>query len=363
MPTREEARQMFEACERFLPGYPPRSEAEEYAALLAWVKEHGPVRDVYGQGGAVAVLEERIAALLGKPAAVFAPSGTLLQPAALRLWAERAGRPQVAFHPTSHLELHEHRAYSRLHGLEATLLGDARRPTLRADLEGLAEVPAALLIELPLREIGGQLPAWEELEELQAAARERDVRLHCDGARLWEAAAGFGRSPAEVAAGFDSVYVSLYKGIGGITGAALAGPEDFVAALRLWIRRSGGNLVRSDPFAVSALRQLDARLALMPRLVERARELAAALDALPRLRIRPTPPQVNMFHLYLDGPLDTLKEARDALAREERIWLFGGLHPADVPGFCRSEVYVGGGALEFPPDQAAAAFARLLARA
>jgi hypothetical protein len=80
----------------------------------------------------------------------------------------------------------------------------------------VAEPLAALLVELPQREIGGLLPAWDDLVAQVGWARDRDTAVHLDGARLWEAAAGYERSPAEVAALFDSVYVSFYKGIGAL---------------------------------------------------------------------------------------------------------------------------------------------------
>ena len=73
--------------------------------------------DIYGNGGVVAVLEREVSELLGKPAAAFMPSGIMAQQIALRVHADRRGRHVVAFHPTCHLEMHEDKAYQRLHGL------------------------------------------------------------------------------------------------------------------------------------------------------------------------------------------------------------------------------------------------------
>ena len=128
-------------------------------------------------------------------------------------------------HPTSHLELHELRAYSRVQSLDAVLLGPRERPTLASDLAAWPERLAALLIELPAREIGGQLPPWEQLVELSGLARSRGVR-RAPGRR---AAVGSARSATRRAATRTSarcsirVYVSFYKGIGALAGAALAG--------------------------------------------------------------------------------------------------------------------------------------------
>ena len=93
---------------------------------------------------------------------------------------------------------------------------------------------------MPQREIGGQLPSWSDLEAQVAWARDRGVAVHMDGARLWESGPFYERSYAEIAALFDSVYVSFYKGIGAIAGAALSGPAPFIGEARLWQRRSGG---------------------------------------------------------------------------------------------------------------------------
>src|SRR4029453_13217289 len=95
--------------------------------------------DWYGDGGVVPVLEEEVRELLGREAAVFMPSGPMAQQIALRIHADRTGRHVVAFHPTSHLELHEDKAYQRLHGLVGRTVGNARELMTLADLEGIDE--------------------------------------------------------------------------------------------------------------------------------------------------------------------------------------------------------------------------------
>ena len=87
----------------------------------------------------MSALESEVRELLGKPAAVFMPSGTMAQQIALRVHADRRGRRVVAFHPTCHLELHEDKAYQRLHGLIGRPLGDGRELLSLADLEGVDE--------------------------------------------------------------------------------------------------------------------------------------------------------------------------------------------------------------------------------
>ena len=185
------------------------------------------------------------------------------------------------------------------------------------------------------------LPDWDQLEALKALAARRRIPLHMDGARLWESRAFYGRSHAEIAAGFASVYVSVYKGLGGIAGAVLAGDADFIAEARLWRRRMGGTLIHQSPMIVSAALRLDARLALLDACYARALSLAEALADIPGLKVNPATPQTNMMHLYFDAPAQTVLERRDQIAARDGVWLFDGARPAEVPGWSVAELYVG----------------------
>ncbi|MGI8698645.1 MAG: threonine aldolase family protein, partial [Mycobacteriales bacterium] len=227
-------------CTRFL-GWHGRPRPREVLLELAAATPDDLRPDHYGAGAVLEDLEAQVAELLAKPAAVFMPSGTMAQQIALRIWSERRGTRTVAFHPTCHLELHEERGYDRLHGLHAKLVGQPHELLRLVDLEELAEPLAALLLELPQRELGGRLPDWDDLLAQTAWARERGIALHLDGARLWEAQPFYGRPHAELAGLFDSVSVSFYKGLGGLAGAALASDAATIAEARVWQRRHGGN--------------------------------------------------------------------------------------------------------------------------
>ncbi len=139
--------------------------------IASWCSDHDVSFERYGSGKLVEDFEAKVAARLGYPAARFMPSGTMAQSIAMRLWCDRVKVNHFAMHPTPHVELHEERGYAHLHGLNATLLGVAQRPTTAADLQALREPIAALLVELPIREAGGATP------ELDGAGRpccERD---------------------------------------------------------------------------------------------------------------------------------------------------------------------------------------------
>ena len=209
----------------------------------ALAERAGARMDVYGGGESVKRLESRVAGLLGKEAAVLFPSGTMAQQVALRIWCERSGRWTVGFHPQCHLDVHEERGYEHLHGMHARPIGNRDRLIARADLDEVREPLGALLLELPQRDLGGQLPAGATCAPRRAWARANGVALHLDGARLWQCGPFYRRPLHEIAALFDTVYVSLYKDLGGLGGCVLAGPEDVIAEARVWRVRHGGRLV------------------------------------------------------------------------------------------------------------------------
>lgn len=306
--------------------------------------------DVYGQGAIIEQFEQRIAKLLGKPAALFLPSGTLAQPMALRIHAEALGRNRVLLHPTSHLVLHEQDGYQKLWGLSGEVVGAAEQVLQLADLQAVAQPQscAALVLELPMREIGGQLPSWEALNQQVAWAREHGIAVHIDGARLWQCENHYGRSFAEICALADSVYVSLYKDLGGIAGAVLVGATEFVARARVWTRRAGGNLISMYPYILAAEQGLEDNLAVLPQVAVYARELAPLLNKLPGVQVNPEVPQATMFHLHIDAEREALIRAVTDYADVHGVVVLP-LPRAVKNGRCVCEIPLGRNALQQPP--------------
>ena len=307
--------------------------------------------DVYGDGGVVEELEQEVAALLGKPAAVFLPSGTMAQQIALRVHADRRGSRTVLLHPTSHVDVHEGDAYERLHGLSGRRVGNPYRLIGLEDLEGVAEPFAALLLELPYRELGGVQPAWDDLVAQTTWARSRGAAVHLDGARIWESAVGYGVHPAEVAALFDTAYVSFYKGLGGIAGCALLGEPDVVAEVVEWRRRHGGTLFGLWPYAASALTGLRTRLPLMPRYLQHALAVAALLREVPGVTVLPDPPQVPMMHLLVRASPETLSAGIRRVAEQQAIWTWRAPMSTTDPAVQLFELSVGDATLELTAEE------------
>jgi len=334
------------ACTRFLTGHG----AGRAADLLATIPPD-TVTDRYGDGGAVTELESEIMLVLGKPAAVFVPSGTMAQQAVLRVHADRRDRRVVVFHPACHIDTHEGRGYERLHQLTGRPAGERDRLLALADLEQVAEPVGSLVIELPQRDLGGQQPDWAALNAQLGWARERGAAVHLDGARLWESAAGYGKPPADIAGLFDTVYVSFYKGLGALPGCCVAGPEDVVAEVREWRHRMGGTLFGLWPNAASALSCLARRLPMMPRYLSHTRAIADALRDLPGVTIVPDPPQTPMLHLLLRTTSDDFTAAARRLATEQGLWTWPAAMGTPDPGTQRVELAVGDATLALRPGE------------
>ncbi|WP_337020024.1 threonine aldolase family protein [Oceanobacillus massiliensis] len=254
--------------------------------------------DMYGKGQIIENFEAKMARILGTETAVFFPSGTMAQQIALRIWCDEKGLRKVAYHPLSHLEIHEEDGLKELHQIETILLGETDRVITFEDIENIKEDISCILLELPQREIGGQLPSFDSLKLISAYCREHSIKLHLDGARLFEVLPYYGKSAAEVCALFDSVYISFYKGIGGIAGAILAGTEEFIAQSKVWKRRYGGDLISLYPYIIPADYYVDQRPHKMDQYWKGAKELAGYFNSCHGISTVPLKPVSNMFHVH-----------------------------------------------------------------
>ena len=352
-------KEILENCTRFLTGHlrkKPQQILEEIVAEM----NSSTSADVYGTGDLIHNFETDIARLLGKKAAVFMPSGTMAQQIALRIWAQRKNINNFAFHRKSHLELHEYKGYRHLHQLHGVYVGEENRLFAFNDLRNLSIPISTLLIELPQRELGGLLPSWQELQNICSWAKNKGIALHLDGARLWECKPFYERDYDEICSVFDTVYVSFYKGIGGICGAILAGDTNIIAEAKIWKRRHGGDLVHLYPYILSAKHCFAKRLAKMEDYHQKAMEIAHILREIPGVRVTPEEPMTNMMHVYLEGDKELLENRALQIAKQTQIWMFHKLTTSIIPDYHKFELSVGDATLQIESTEIFDIFMRLM---
>ena len=339
--------------------HPVRTPAEVLRSLADAAEELDVTWDQYAARGPVARLEDELTELFGTGGAAFFPSGTMAQQAALRVWCDGAGTRRVAMPDIAHPLVHEQDGPRRLHGFEVEHLTTGHEVATAASLAAIPGRLGAVLVELPLRDAGCLLPTWEELTELSAAARQRGVRLHVDGARIWESQPFYDRPFTEVAALADSMYVSFYKGLGGLAGAALVGPTDFLEEARVWRSRMGGTLYRSTPEAVAALVGLRDLLPRMPECLAWARALATELAAV-GVTATPQEPHTPTFRVFAAGDADEVNDRVIARMERTRVQVGGLWTPADEPRRVTSELMVTVPALAHDPATVASYLAEVV---
>ncbi|MEM9102283.1 MAG: beta-eliminating lyase-related protein [Pseudomonadota bacterium] len=279
--------------------------------------------DFYNQGELVEQLESRVAKIVGKQSALFFNKGTIAQYSALKSAEEKKNNSNFIAHPLSHIAWDEDDAYRSLLKLNGILIGELNKPFSIKDITAVDTDVSAVIIELPLRRAGFKLTEWEELNKIHQWCKSHNVHLHMDGARLWESTSYYQKTMADIASLFDTVYVSLYKGIGALGGAILAGEPDFIESCQTWRNRFGGCAFTSFPLLISALEGLDTRYEKIPSLVQRAHSVAEQLAKFPQLDVNR--PQSNGFFVFVKGDREKLKKKAEDITQSMGIKLFNDI--------------------------------------
>lgn len=324
--------------------------------------------------------ETKLADLLGKDRGVFFPTGTSAQQAALHAHgygldtvvsiapsglAAAAAPPLVFVHWTSHLVfldcLHDgkeqetqfkQRAAASLPGFEVRAFGSMSAVATFGDVEaalatldlddGMRNV--VLVLELPQRMNGGGSMSYADLKSTAALCTEMGIKLHCDGARLWEVQPFYNVPLQELASHFDTVYVSFYKGVGALASAMLVGSQATIAAAAVWGKRRGADVFTRGPLAVSCEMELEAALASptanfearftrLCQMVESIKALVKAADVEASIVFDPETPQSAMIHCYIKGDREQIEVCHAKVQAETGVKLWNHFRGAGHPPF------------------------------
>jgi threonine aldolase len=237
--------------------------------------------DVYGEDPTVIALERRVAGLLGKEAALFVPSGTMGNQIAL-LAHTRPG-DEVLVGEGSHCMWYESGAGAALAGVQFQVVGRAglfSAEELEQNIKPRADYhprSSLVVLENTHNRGGGRIFPADAVRKIAELARERDLRLHLDGARLWNASIASGRATSELAAPFDSVSVCFSKGLGAPVGSAFVATRETVQHARRLRKMLGGGMRQAGILAAGALYALDHHLARLADDHAAAQSFAAVL--------------------------------------------------------------------------------------
>jgi threonine aldolase len=259
------------------------------------------------QGGSdptVWALCDRVAAMLGKQAAVFLPSGTMCNQVALATHC-RPG-DEVLAHEDAHIQSSEAGGPGAIAGVMIRgLPGGRGRFTAQTLQEAIRPVsrysPPQTLVEVEQTANRGGGACWrvQELQEIAAVARAHGMALHMDGARLFNAAVALGMPASEIVADMDTVWVDFTKGLGAPLGAVLAGSSDFIGQAWRWKQRLGGALRQGGLNAAACLYALDHNIARLAEDHANAAALARGMAQIPGITVEA--PETNLVFFDTRG--------------------------------------------------------------
>jgi len=285
--------------------------------------------DQFGEDPTVNGLQEKVAALLGKEAALWLPTGTMANQVALRL-CTRPG-DDVIVSRQCHAVWHEAGASGANAGVQFTEIGRGGVFTAAEFLaackpRGHITYPPTTLVEIENthNRAGGIVFPTEEAGRICTAARAHGIASYLDGARLWNAAVALGRLPAELAAPFDLASVALSKGLGAPGGSLLAGSRDLISGAVRVRRMLGGAMRQAGIFAAAGIHALDHHLEQLAVDHVNAGRMAAVLAACPHVRMDVTSTRTNILVFHLDeGAPDAATVVRNAREQGVLIFAFG----------------------------------------
>lgn len=300
--------------------------------------------DVLGDDPTVIALQETFAQLLGKEAACFVPTGTMANQTAIR--AQTEAGDEILCHEGGHIIHYETGSPAALSGCMVRPLPGERGLFDVADVEE-AMRPSnihsphsqLLILENTHNRGGGSVWPIEQLERVTKRGRELGLRLHLDGARLWNACAATGLSPRDYARNFDTVSCCFSKGLGCPVGSAVAGDRATIARVHRFTKMFGGKMRQSGVLAAAAMYALEHHRGRLTEDHANAKRLAELLSRIPGLAIdaeqRERGPETNMVFVGVVAK-STAAEVCDR-ARAAGVWMLPN-SPKRIRAVCHLDV-------------------------
>jgi len=266
--------------------------------------------DVLGEDPTANFLQEKVAALLEKEAALFVPSGTMANHVSIRAWTEPGD--EVIIHKLSHTYLYETAAAAALCGVQFSLLEGQKGILAPKDVSEAVHDPQKdhfprtrmIFIENTHNRGGGSVYPIEVVKELSEVAREKGLILHMDGARLFNACVALGVEPGEYTRYVDSLSICFSKGLGAPVGSAVAGSRDFVKRAHRFRKMFGGGMRQIGYLAAAGIYALDHNIERLAEDHENARLLAEAISEFDCFAVDLDAVQTNM--VFFDVVADNL---------------------------------------------------------
>jgi threonine aldolase len=263
--------------------------------------------DVWGDDPTVIELEREVAEMLGKQAAVFVPSGTMGNQIAIR--SQTRPGDEILVHELAHVVVHEAGGIAVLAGAQTRMVAGERGIPDPDELERWLRDPAdvhharqsLICIENTVGEQGGLVYPQQRIDAVAAFAHEHGLRLHMDGARLWNAAVASGSDPARILRDVDSVSVCFSKGLGAPVGSAVAGDADLIEVARRNRKLLGGGMRQAGIIAAGALYALRHHVERLADDHRAARSLAEGLAGSRRLAVDPQRVETNIVFGIAQG--------------------------------------------------------------
>jgi len=281
--------------------------------------------DVFGDDPTVNRLQEKVAALLGKEAAIYVPSGSMANQTAIR--AQTQPGDEIIAHADSHIYHYEAGAPAGLSGCSMRLLAGERglftAAAVRAALRPTdSHFPqsALIVVENTHNRGGGTCWSLEEIARIRPLADEFHLRMHLDGARLMNACVATGHAPTDYTRYFDTVSICFSKGLGAPIGSAVAGTKETIKRVHRFRKMFGGGMRQAGIIAAAALYAIEHNIKRLAEDHANAKRLAAALVEMPGVVVDPASVETNILYIDVKESTGTAKSLCDKL-RERGVWM------------------------------------------